>query len=335
MRGDQLARQWRLLKRIEAGRRGVTVARLAEYEEITLRTAYRDLESLQEAGFPLYTEKSGRAQRWFLMNDYSFDVPQPFTLTELMSLHIYEDLIRVFQGTMFYDSLESLFKKVRASLPPQTLAFLDRVRSTFKVGIKPYKDYGRFREILTGINRAALNRSRIEIVYHALKSPEETVRKVDPYRIWFFEGTIYLIGYCHLRGDMRVFVLDRIRKLRETEESFEIPDSFDLQEFIGDSFRVMRGETHLIRIRISPDWARYVGERIWHESQRTVELPGGGLEISFRAAGLEEIRGWVLSLGPEAEVLEPRELRKMMIESLDKTRAAYRTSSPDKNVFRK
>ena len=326
MRGDQLARQWRLLKRIETSRQGITVSSLAQYEEIPVRTAYRDLEALQEAGFPLYTENTDQGRLWFLMEDYALNLPQPLTLTELMSLHLSEDLIRVFQGTMIHDSLESLFKKVRASLPPQTLAFLDRVQSTFRVGIKPYKDYGRFREIVGQVNRAALERQRIEITYHALRSETETVRKVDPFRIWFFEGTIYLIGYCHLRRDMRVFVLDRINDLRQTDETFEIPESFDLEEFLGHSFRVMRGRTHLVRVRISPEWARYVGEKIWHESQRTKELPDGGLEISFQAAGLEEIRNWVLSLGPEAEVLEPAELREMVIEALNQAREVYKNT---------
>ena len=257
----------------------------------------------------------------------SLNLPQPFSLTELMSLHVYEDHIRAFQGTMFHDSLESLFKKVRANLPPQTLAYLDRIRATFKAGFKPHKDYGRFKDILDGLNQAALERRRIEIVYHALKN-EETVRKVDPYRIWFFEGTIYLIGFCHLRRDMRVFVLDRIKGLTTTNEEFEIPDSFDFDDFIGHGFRVMRGRARPVRIRISPGWARYVGERVWHPSQKTRELEDGGIELSFEAGGLEEICRWVLGLGPEAEVLEPRELREMVKESLDQAREVYGDQAP-------
>ncbi|MBW2618372.1 MAG: helix-turn-helix domain-containing protein [Deltaproteobacteria bacterium] len=64
MRGDQLARQWRILRRIEATSGGLTVAELAEEEGISLRTVYRDLEALQEAGFPLYSEMVERSQRW-------------------------------------------------------------------------------------------------------------------------------------------------------------------------------------------------------------------------------------------------------------------------------
>lgn len=326
MRGDQLGRQWRLLKRIETSPGGLTAAQLAEYEEVQLRTVYRDLDALQAAGFPLYTEREDRTQRWRIMEAGTPAPPQPFSLTELMSLHVFEDHIRLFQGTMFQESLESLFKKVRASLAPQTLAYLDRIRSTFKAGVKPYKDYGRFKETLDKLNSAALERRRIRIVYHALQSRKETERKVDPYQVWFFEGTIYLIGLCHLRRDLRVFVLDRIKSLEVTDEEFEIPESFDFEEFMSRSFRVMRGRARMVRIRISPGWARYVGERIWHPSQRTRELDDGGLELSFEAGGLEEICRWVLGLGPEAEVLEPMELREMVVESLNRTREVYKVT---------
>ncbi|MBU0515472.1 MAG: transcriptional regulator, partial [Proteobacteria bacterium] len=294
MRGDQLARQWRILRHIESSRQGLTVAELAEREEISPRTVYRDLEALEAAGFPLYTEKVERSQRWAFIDTYKFKVPQPFTLTELMSLHLYGDLVRVFKGTEFYDSLESLFKKVRSTLPPQTLSYLDQIQSTFHVGIKPYKEYDEFREILNQVNQAALNNFRVEMAYHSLRSDKKTKRKVDPYKVWFFEGTIYAIGYCHLRREVRMFVVDRIKMLRVTKEKFKPPADFDLDDFMRHSFKVMQDDLHTVKIRISPAWARYVGEKIWHESQKTKKLKDGGLELTFHVAGLDEIKQWVL-----------------------------------------
>ena len=108
---------------------------------------------------------------------------------------ICRDLVRVFKGTAFYDSLESVFKKFRTSLPPKTLSFLERIQSSYHIGIKPYKEYGYFREILNQTNEAILNNRRIEIIYHPLRRKEDTIRKVDPYKVWFFEGTMYLIGF--------------------------------------------------------------------------------------------------------------------------------------------
>jgi predicted DNA-binding transcriptional regulator YafY len=329
MRGDQLARQWRILRLIESSHTGLTVAEIADHEEVSLRTAYRDLEALQDAGFPLYCEKFEQANRWAFVDTFRFRVPQPFSMTELMSLHLYSDLVRVFKGTPFHDSLESLFNKIRATLPPEALVYLSRIQSTFHVGIKPYKEYGRFREILSQVNQAAVDRCCVEIIYRALKSDEETRRKVDPYKVWFFDGTMYLIGFCHLRKDLRMFVLDRIKMLRPTRDKFEPPADFNLDEFMRNSFKVMReDELNTVRIRISPAWARYVGEKIWHESQRAVKLSDGGLELTFQVAGLEEISRWVLSLGPEAYVVEPDELRDMVKENLEKTLKNY-TIAPE------
>lgn len=324
MRGDQLARQWRIIRSIEASGKGLTVAELAKREHIGVRTVYRDLVALQQAGFPLYTERVEKANRWAFIDDYKFKVPPPFTLTELMSLHLYRDLVRVFKGTPFYDSLEELFKKVQATIPPSALSYLERIQSVFSVGIKPYREYGQVREILKQVSRAALERRRIEMSYHSLRRKEPVLRKVDPYKVWFFEGTMYLIGHCHLRGEVRMFVLDRIRALNVTEEKFDPPKDFDLDGFMRHSFKVMRDELYEVKVRISPEWARWVGERIWHESQRSERQPDGGLILTFQVAGLDEIKRWVLSLGPEATVLEPLELVDAVRMDLARTLELYK-----------
>lgn len=323
MRGEQLARQWRILRHIEASKNGMTVAEMADLEGIGVRTAYRDLEALQEAGFPLYYEKVDRINRWAFVDTYKFRVPQPFTMTELMSLHLYSDLIRMFKGTAFYDSLESLFKKVRSTLPPQALAYLDKVQSTFAVGIKPYKEYGQFKEIINQVNQAVTDGLSLEIAYQPLRTGKEVLRRVDPYKIWFFEGAIYLIGYCRLRGEVRMFVVDRIKMLRVSDEKFDLPKDFSLDEFMKHSFKVIQGELHTVKIRISPQWSRWVGEKIWHESQKIEKLEDGGLELTFRVAGLSEIKMWVLSLGREAVVIEPERLREMVLETLEQTVVEY------------
>ena len=66
------------------------------------------------------------------------------------------------------------------------------------------------------------------------------MRRVDPYRIWFFNGTFYLIGYCHTRNEVRIFALDRIKMLRQTQDSFEIPEDFSLEGFLRPSLVYIR-----------------------------------------------------------------------------------------------
>jgi hypothetical protein len=94
MRGDQLARQWRVIRAIEAGPNGLTVAEIAQREETGIRTIYRDLEAPQAAGFPLYTERVDRSNRWGFIDTFKSKILPPFIPTELMSLYFHKDLFR-------------------------------------------------------------------------------------------------------------------------------------------------------------------------------------------------------------------------------------------------
>ena len=124
---------------------------------------------------------------------------------------------------------------------------------------------------------------------------------------------------------MRMFVLERIKRLKVTDERFTWPKDFNLDDFMWHSFEVMHDELYTVKVRISPAWARWVGEKIWHESQKLTNLSDGSLQITFRVAGLDEIKRWVLSLGPEAQVLEPEKLKEMVRKDLSRNLAQYLT----------
>ena len=332
MRGDQLSRQWRILRQIEVSQSGLTATEIADMANVSVRTAYRDLNDLQLAGFPLHTEKGENGRQWKFVDSYQFNVPQPFTITELMSLHLSKDLLKVLKGTVFYESLESVLDKSRAHLPAPTLTYLDRIESTFHMGMKPNKDYSRFQDIIKKVSRAAVERRCIEILYLPLHRKRETRRKIDPYKIWFFEGSIYIIARCHLRNEIRKFVLDRIKLLQMTEEKFQIPPDFNLDEYLGHSFKVIDDDLYTVKIRISPGWARYVEEKIWHESQTIRKLPDKSLEMTLQVAGLNEIKQWVMGLGPEAEVLEPKQLRDLIRQALKKTLSKYEKGASETHL---
>ncbi|MCG6878845.1 MAG: WYL domain-containing protein, partial [Deltaproteobacteria bacterium] len=233
-----------------------------------------------------------------------------FNLTELMALYFSRDMLKVFKDTAFYDSLESMFQKVKTTLPPESIKYLESLEQTLQMGIKPYKEYGKFKGILNQVNNAAINHSSIEIVYYTMSRKKESRRRVDPYRIWFFNGTFYLIGFCHKRRDVRVFALDRIKMLHQTKENFEIPEDFSLENFMASSFGVYQGEAVRIKVWFHSDVAGYIKEKIWHESQRIHILDDGSIIFEARVAGTDEIRFWIMTWGSRAEVLEPESLRE-------------------------
>ena len=165
---------------------GKSAADLAEEIECTPRTLYRDLEALQAAGFPIYRERIEGKNLWSLLDTMKHQIPIPFSLPELMALYFGSDMMKVFKGTVFYDALESLFQKVKTTLPPESKKFMKTVEQTLHMGLRPHKPYARFREIINRVNEAAQKEKRIEIVYYTMSRKSENRRKVDPYRIWFF-----------------------------------------------------------------------------------------------------------------------------------------------------
>jgi predicted DNA-binding transcriptional regulator YafY len=305
MRGDQLARQWRILRTIESRNHGATVAELAQQEDCHSRTIWRDLAAIQEAGFPLYSEKDGQKSRWSFVEGYTFHLPVPFTVTELMSLYFYRDILRIFKDTVFYESLDELFRKVRSTLPQESLSYLRRIEQAFHIGFKPFKDYSSFKEVIKQINEAVLSLRVLEMRYYSMSSKRETTRKVDPYKVWFFNGTLYLIGWCHVHDEIRMFVLDRIRLLHVTDQRFIPPDDFDLDEYMRDSFGVIHTDVEKVVIKFDPSLERYLKENIWHPSQVFKKDKDGSVVLAMEVGGLVEVMSWVLGFGRQAEVLEP------------------------------
>lgn len=309
-RGDQLGRQWEIIQILISSRWGKSAAELASGLDCHPRTVYRDLEALQIAGFPIYTERVEGKNLWSLLDTVKHQIPVPFSLTELMALYFSTDMLKVFKDTVFYDSLESLSQKIRTTLPPESIKYLQNVEQTLHVGIKPHKEYGKFKEIINRVNDAALNRKSIEMIYYTMSRKKESKRKVDPYKIWFLNGTFYLIGHCHVRDEVRIFALDRIKMLHQTKESFEVPEDFDLEDFMGSSFGVFQGEPVKIRVWFAPDIAGYIQEKVWHESQRIEEQDDHSIIFEAEVAGTKEIKFWIMSWGAHALVLEPESLRE-------------------------
>ena len=309
-RGDQLARQWKIIQTLISSRIGKSAADLADEIECHPRTLYRDLEALQLAGFPIYDEKVEGKKLWSLLDTVRHHIPVPFTLPELIALYFSTDMLKIFKDTVFYDSLESLSQKIRTTLPPHSLDYINNLKQTIQIGIKPYKDYGRFREIINRVNDACAGRRSVEMIYYTMSRRKESKRRVDPYRIWFFRGSFYLIGFCHLRKEIRVFTVDRIKMLHLTEEKFEIPEDFRFEEFIGRSFGVFQGEPVHVRVRFSPDVAGYIKEKIWLSNQDIEALDDGSIIFEADVSGTDEIRFWIMSWGSKAEVIEPEALRQ-------------------------
>ena len=322
MRGDQLARQWQLIQHLARSRAGVGLDELAEDLGCVRRTVYRDLDALMYAGFPVTSEKrDGKAYYRFLD---TFQMGQvPFTPDELLALAFSEDLLKTLEGTVFHDSIQAALAKVRAGLGPELSGYLERLGDGFRVLPGPHKRYAAFHDTIRVLNEGVLENRTLSMTYRTGRTGEESTRNIDPYKVWYHGGALYVIGHDHRSEEIRTFAVDRIRAIESTSDDFEIDPSFDFDAYTASSFGVVAEPTVPIRIRFSAQWASFVGEREWHASQKTEALPNGGLELTMEVGGSQELANWVLSFGGGAEVLEPASLRDEVRASLEAALANY------------
>ena len=323
-RGDQLARQWRIIQTLISARHGKSVPDLAQDLGCHRRTVYRDLEALQAAGFPVYTDRVEGKHVWSLLDTAKHSIPIPFTLPELMALYFSRGMMGVLKDTVFYDSLVSLFEKIKTTLPDPYMEYLGQIEKSLAVGSKPYKHYGQLRSLIDKVSQAAIQQKCIEIDYYTMSRKKKTRRRVAPYKIWFFDGTFYLIANCGLREDVRIFAMDRINHIELTDEIFEMPEDFNVDEFMKASFGVFHGEPVRVRIWFAADIAEYIREKTWHETQDIETQEDGSIIFEAEVAGIKEIEFWVLKWGAKARVLTPESFRDEIRSEIEAMREIYK-----------
>jgi predicted DNA-binding transcriptional regulator YafY len=324
MRGGQLARQWLLIQRLARSRYGLGLDELAEELGCVRRTVYRDLDALMLAGFPVVSEKrDGRVLYRFLETFRLGDVP--FTPDEILALAFGEDLLRALEGTVFHDSIRSAIAKIRAGLGPELSEYLARLGDSFRVLPGPHKSYAHLRETIRLLNQSVLESRTLRIRYRTGSTGALSSRELDPYRVWYRSGGLYVIGFDHKSKEIRTFAVDRIRAATASSRRFTPDPDFDFDATVGASFGVIAEPPTRVRIRFEPRWAAYVEERIWHASQKLERLPGGRVDLCMEVGGTADLRTWILSFGSGAEVMEPEKLRSEVTAELRDALLRYRS----------
>ena len=314
-RGDQLTRQWKLVQLL-AGRLGRSLAQLSGELGVTKRTVQRDLEVLTTAGFSVTSDMRNGTVFWHFMEGFHAEAPIALTLTEQMALYFSKGLFKPLQGSPIYESLESAIRKIGSQLPAQSFRLLRGLENALAVRTFGFKDYSRSKQTIEAMTRAVFHKYRVRLTYQSPHDSEPIEREVDPYRLWYVSNALYVVGHDHLRNDLRVFAVDRIRSVSLTNRRFEIPEDFDFEAFTRTAFNMIWGETQEVKIRFSASQAPYIRERTWHPSQKIETEPDGSIILTLQVADLWEVKFWLIGFGVGATVLSPHELaREIGIEA--------------------
>ncbi len=288
---------------------------LARTFEVTERTIYRDIQSLMLAGIPIIS-LPGPNGGYSIMKSYNLP-PVMFTSEEAAALFLGGKIIAGQEGTPYREAVKTGLLKIEAILPEDIKDYVYEIERQIAFDIHPRINYSAFTHTLSVINQAIIKKRSVWMVYYTFSRDEIVARKVDPYGMFYKNGVWYLVGYCHWRDDIRFFRVDRIRELSLAENRFKLPPDFSIREHIEQMDKFLSGEERIgARFKFDSEVAKWIRDS-WvnkPESLRDTEDGGVILSLSIPKNDLGYWMGYVLSWGGHVEIIEPEDLREMIVE---------------------
>jgi len=322
-RDRQIVRVLAILRILLEGARP-SVHDLAARFRTRRETIYRDLRVLEEVGYPIAGEESGRiGGRPRLAPGASVAAP-PVQLTRQEAAALVWAIKQAAPRQPFQAALSTAMPKVQAfaARNGHLAMALDGALGGWERGVK---DYRNATPIILQLVEAILSCRRCRVVeYRSPLRDRPTSFRHDPHRLLYIQGGLYSVGMSPDHDDRAVLAVDRIRGLELTDETFTSDPAIDVKRYEAEAFGVVWERPMTVVVRFRADQASYVREREWHPTQRLRDLAGGRVELTLRAGGTFEIRRWVLSWGDAAEVVRPAALRREIASMLRRAATIYR-----------
>ena len=185
--------------------------------------------------------------------------------------------------------------KIREALPEKSLPFLSRIQDLFLARPDPWKDYSKKQDVIAGLIDATLHQRQARSPTTPFNSKRTKAYVVDPYRLVYYRGGLYLYARAHEYGEVRTFAVERIQKIEVLDQGFEMPADFSPSEYARSAFGIFGGKAETVELVFSPEMAGYIRERSWHESQALADEPDGGVRLTMEVA--PELRAQGLGQG--------------------------------------
>ncbi len=281
-------------------KKNVTAKELAEHFEVSIRTVYRDIETLTFAGIPVYSSR-GKNGGIRLLESYVLN----------------KTLISQDEQNEILYALQSL----KAASYPEVEEILEKMSLIFNKSSDNWIeiDFSRYgaedSTLFENIKKAILNKKTVNFTYHNTKG-EKSRRTADPLKIWFKEKAWYLFAYCHKKKSIRQFKINRIKGLTLTEEHFDK----SMEDFeINDEKEAVK------RVKVIVEIDKSQAYRVYDEfSEENInKMKDGNFEVIMENPENEWVYGYLLSFGEYLKVKEPERIKKILSDKIEKMRENY------------
>lgn len=275
---------------------------LAERFEVSVRTIYRDVEALSQAGIPVYTE-AGRNGGIYLLGDFVLD-------KVLLSGQERQDILSSLHGlaSLGDTSRKDTLEKLSAIFHVESAGWME-------VDFSRWGEQPQANQKFALLKTAILHKKCVKLCY-AGSYQAASERIVEPLKLFYKSKDWYLKAYCRLREDFRLFKLTRILEIEVLAE-----------EFIPTTFPEPKKNPHPTYNRVTLRFPPEMAYRVYDEfdaCQITIE-ENGGFTVTAEMPEDPWLIGFLLSLGTQVEIIEPEHLKNMVADEAKKIYEKYNT----------
>ena len=279
----------------------VTANELADKFEVSVRTIYRDIDSISSVGVPIFTTqgKGGgiKIDNEFILNKSLFDTNEK------------EQIIAALQG------LEKTNEAYKSELITKLSALFKIKNSNWiEIDFTSWGSNNTYQDLFNALKTVIINKNIISFSYNSSKG-EKINRKVKPIRLLFKEQDWYLYAFCLLRNDFRYFKLSRMKDLEVLAINYE--DNFENA--------VLKKELkyeNIVNIKLKFD--KSVAFRVYDEFNEAIEEDEkGNLYVEIKIPNNYKLYNYIFSFGSNVEILEPKEIRNQFKNKINEIAKKY------------
>ena len=285
---------------------------LADRFEVSPRTIYRDIDTINLAGIPIRST-SGVGGGFEIMQAYKID-RKVFSTTDLSAILMG---LSSLSGMMRGDELVNALAKVKSFIPTDRAKDIELRANQIQIDLSPWIGNRNIQPYLERI-QTALQESKLLSFEYLDRHGNKTVRTAEPYQLVLKSSHWYWQGYCHVRKDFRLFKLSRMSNLQIQKESFTPRDYQKPQLDFADILETMQTE---IKIRIH----KSVMDRVLDYCTNEHFSPDGDEHYIVRFPFIENefYYNILFSFGDKCECLEPLHIRTEMKRRIQDIAAIY------------
>jgi predicted DNA-binding transcriptional regulator YafY len=285
-------------------RRTVRAQDIAERYDISLRTVYRDIRSLEEAGIPVIGEAG---IGYSLMEGYRLP-PVMFTREEATAFITAEKLVTRLTDANNSNSYTHALDKIRAVLKTADKDYLEHIDHRIEVvRSKRVPDLSIQHNRLQAILNAVANKKAIKLDYFSYYRQEKTLRLIEPVGVFYLDNYWHLIAWCRLRQNYRDFRFDRILDISITDEQYDDRHP-SLKDYLSQQYKDIKPEE--ITILVDKDASLHLGEQKYYQGFVSEKESAEGVEMQFLSMSVEGFARWFMSFADYAVIVKSEVLKK-------------------------